>query len=89
MIKARVESDDLRLIDKSENAEKPAKRYVVEWVLHVWRDMLHRPIPKSGGNPTGPVASFLIDAANPIIKPDEITGDDARYLIHKVEKRRA
>lgn len=89
MIKALIESDDLRLIEKRKNAEKPAKRYVIQRALHVWRAMLHRPIPKSGGNPTGPVASFLIDAANPIIKPDEITGDDARYLIRVVEKPKA
>jgi hypothetical protein len=89
MIKAWIESDDLRLIDKSENAEKPAQNFVAEKVLQVWREKLGRKIPKRGGNPTGPVAKFLMDAANPIIEPDEITGDVARYLIRDVEKRRA
>jgi|GEM_PF-4089145 len=84
MIAAWIESDGLRLHDKMSNAHQPAKRYVVSQVLEAWRVVLRRPIPKSGGNANGPVSRFLLDAANPILRPGgEIisTGEAARKLI--------
>ena len=88
---ALIESDGLTLFEKTSNADKPAKREVGARVLHVWQQMLGRPIPKSGGNPSGPVARFLMAAANPILGPDRINaGAAARQMIRAyVQKRRA
>ena len=82
MVKAWIESDDMRLIEKAESADKPAKRDVVAHVLNVWKVMLQQPVPKGGGNINGPTVRFLIAAANPILGEDLIkNGEAARKLI--------
>jgi hypothetical protein len=89
MIEAWIASDDMRLIEKRKNesgrdksADKPAQRYVVERVMHVWKVMLQQPVPKGGGNVNGPTVRFLIAAANPILGED-IKGENARKLIEQ------
>ena len=90
LIATCIEADDDRLLKKRTNAEKLSKGWVVTRVLEVYRAKLQRPIPKSGGNPDGRLARFLIDAANPILKPDSInTGSAARSLISEMQDRRA
>lgn len=57
--------------ERGHNASDGLKKYVVDGVIDLYRNLLAREVPSAGGNPSGPAARFLLAAANPLLRPIE------------------
>lgn len=90
---AWIEADKLDFFPKSSNAHKPAKSYLVWRALKVWETTFERKIPRGGGNPRGPTASYLQASCNPILARGTdgriANGEQARQLIIAYVKNRS